>query len=59
MKKGDKVTIIIFEAEIVDVSNAHGECFQIRLPQNDFQQPRDIWIDEGESAVKILDEIEK
>ena len=56
MKKGDKVQVMLLvEAEVIHVSNAHGECYKIELPQKDFEERRTIWIDEGEALFRRID----
>lgn len=52
VQKGDKITVWILEAEVTDTSDAHGECFEITLPQKDFMNPRKIWLDWDEVMVK-------
>lgn len=47
LKVGDKITITV-EATITDVSNAHGLCYEVELPQKDFNHSRLVWIDENE-----------
>lgn len=33
---------------VVDVSNAHGTCYLVELPQRDFTEPRRVWLDADE-----------
>lgn len=47
VKIGSKVLITV-EAEVVQIGKGHGECYQVILPQKDYQEPRTIWLEPDE-----------
>jgi hypothetical protein len=46
-KIGDEV-IICVKAEIVNKGVGHGLCYEVMLPQQDFNNPRTIWLNANE-----------
>lgn len=47
LKTGTKVLVTI-EATIVEVETRHGFCYEVLLPQKDYNLPRKIWVDADE-----------
>lgn len=44
---GDKILITV-EAEVVNIGTGHGICYQVMLPQEDFVEPRTLWLNPEE-----------
>lgn len=50
IKEGDNVFVKV-KAVVRKVSNGHGECYHVELPQRDYSERRKLWVD--------IDEIEE
>jgi hypothetical protein len=53
VKTGEKVTVSI-TGTIVNMSNSHGLCFLVQLPQKDFSEKRQIWLNEDEITTQLF-----